>query len=203
MSMQLITLTAETILSNEADILNMLFEEGLSLLHLRKPSSSASEIKALLTGINPSYYQRIVLHDHFEMIPLFGLKGAHLNRRNPTSPNLPGITVSRSCHSIQTIRNLEGYDYLFLSPVFDSISKQGYRHAFTPEELEAAGNNGIINSKIIALGGINTTTIPLAAEYGFGGVAVLGALWGDYATNGNKEALIQRFKIVENSTKQQ
>lgn len=203
MSMQLITLTAETILSNEADILNLLFEEGLSLLHLRKPCSSAPAIKALLTGINPSYYKRIVLHDHFEMIPLFGLKGAHLNRRNPNSPNLSGITVSRSCHSIQTIRNLEGYDYLFLSPVFDSISKQGYQHAFTQEELEAAGNNGIINSKIIALGGINSSTIPLAAEYGFGGVAVLGALWGDYATNGNKEALIQRFKTLENSTKQQ
>jgi len=196
MSMQLITLTAERILCNEAEILNMLFDEGMPLLHLRKPCSSASEIKALLAGITPSYYQRIVLHDHFDMIPLFGLKGAHLNRRNPDAPNLSGITVSRSCHSIQAIRHLEGYDYLFLSPVFDSISKQEYNHAFTQDELRKAGNEGIINNKIIALGGIHAANIPLAADYGFGGVAVLGTLWSEFLMDGNREMLLKRFHTL-------
>lgn len=201
--MQLITLTTERIWSNEAEILNLLFDEGLPLLHLRKPSSSASEISDLLTGITPSYYQQIVLHDHFEMIPLFGLKGAHLNRRNPDAPNLSGITVSRSCHSIEAIRHLEGYDYLFLSPVFDSISKQEYNHAFTPDELRKAGSEGIINNKIIALGGIHTANIPLAADYGFGGVAILGALWSEYLVDGNREALLKRFHTLTEITEKQ
>ncbi|MDD4637659.1 MAG: thiamine phosphate synthase [Bacteroidales bacterium] len=201
--MQLITITAERILNKEAAILNLLFDEGLPLLHLRKPCSSASEIKELLEAIHPSYYQRIVVHDHFEMIALFGLKGAHLNRRNPDAPNLSGITVSRSCHAIQTIRDLEGYDYLFLSPVFDSISKQGYNHAFTPQELRKAGSNGIINNKIIALGGIHAANIPLAAGYGFGGVAVLGALWGEYLTDGKRDTLLKRFQTLTEITGKQ
>lgn len=203
MSMQLITLTAEKIWSNEAEILNMLFDEGLPLLHLRKPFASATDIKELLAAINPSYYPRIVLHDHFEMIPLFGLKGAHLNRRNPDAPNLSGITVSRSCHSIQAIHHLEGYDYLFLSPVFDSISKLEYNHAFTADELRKAGNEGIINNKIIALGGIHAANIPLAADYGFGGIAVLGTLWSEYLVDGNREALLKRFHTLTEITGKQ
>lgn len=203
MSMQLITITAERILSNEATLLNLLFDEGLPLLHLRKPSSSASEIKELLAAINPSYYQRIVVHDHFEMIPLFGLKGAHLNRRNPEVPNLSNIAVSRSCHSIEAIRHLEGYNYLFLSPVFDSISKQEYNHAFTADELMKAGSDGIINNKIIALGGIHPANIPLATDYGFGGVAVLGALWSEYLVDGNREALLKRFHTLIEITEKQ
>lgn len=203
MSMQLITLTAERILNNEATVLNLLFDEGLPLLHLRKPSSSAAEIKELIAGITPSYYQRIVLHDHFEMIPLFGLKGAHLNRRNPDIPNLSDITVSRSCHSIEAIRHQEGYDYFFLSPVFDSISKLEYNHAFTADELRKAGNEGIINNKIIALGGIHAANIPLAADYGFGGVAVLGTLWSEYLVDGNREALLKRFHTLTEITEKQ
>ena len=30
-----------------------------------------------------------------------------------------------------------GYDYVFLSPIFDSVSKQGYQAAFEPAELRA------------------------------------------------------------------
>lgn len=203
MSMQLITLTAERILSNEAAILNMLFDEGLPLLHLRKPCSSASEMKELLAAINPSFYQRIVVHDHFELIALFRLKGAHLNRRNPDAPNLSSITVSRSCHSLHAISHLEGYDYLFLSPVFDSISKQDYIHAFTSEELRKAGSRGIINNKIMVLGGVHPANIPLAADYGFGGVAVLGALWGEYLMDGNRATLLKRFHTLTEITGKQ
>lgn len=60
---------------------------------------------------------------------------------------------------------------------------------------------GIINTKVMALGGINEDTIPLAADYGFGGVAVLGALWADYPSDRDQEGLSKRFNNLWDITK--
>lgn len=67
-------------------------------------------------------------------------------------------------------------DYLFLSPIFDSISKAGYRSAFSHEQLQRAADEGVIDRKVIALGGVTPERIPYLHSLGFGGVAMLGAL---------------------------
>lgn len=180
--MKLIVITAETPLKGEAGLLNRLFADGMERLHIRKPGTPESGIRDLLRAVDPAWYGRIVLHDHFELAKAFNLRGVHLNARNPHS--LPGTkTVSQSCHSLDELCSaLDGeFEYLFLSPVFDSLSKRGYTAGFPGETLAAARNKGIINSRVVALGGISTATLPKAAEVGFGGAAVLGALWN----NGN------------------
>jgi thiamine-phosphate pyrophosphorylase len=85
--------------------------------------------------------------------------------------------VSKSCHSIEELENIDDYDYIFLSPIFFFFSKKGYRSNFSDEVLTAASLNGKINQKVIALGGINHDTLPLLKKYAFGGVAVLGCIW--------------------------
>ena len=92
---------------------------------------------------------------------------------------------------------------MFLSPIFDSISKVGYSHAFTREQLLDAKSRHLINEEIIALGGIAQETIPLAAQYGFGGVAVLGSLWGNYLQNRDERALLQRFRNLQEITEKE
>ena len=198
--MQLIVITTDILFNREAFILNKLFEKGMSHLHLRKPLATKSEMESLLMQIKKEYYNRIVLHDHFELVQSFPLKGVHLNKRNPIHPNVKLSSVSCSCHSLEDVQSaMENHDYLFLSPIFDSISKSGYEHAFTSEQLMEAKSQGLINEKVIALGGIDERTIPLAAGYDFGGVAVLGALWGNYVEDRDEVALMQRFEIVTSS----
>ena len=86
--------------------------------------------------------------------------------------------LSVSCHSLEELSAHKAkFDYLFLSPIFDSISKKGYSGRFTREELLEARDNGLIDKKIIALGGITAGNIPIIRELGFGGVAVLGSVW--------------------------
>mgnify|MGYP002427885852 FL=1 len=68
-------------------------------------------------------------------------------------------------------------DYLFLSPIYDSISKTGYRAGYAPDELREAFVQGIINPRIAALGGIRPEHLPALQEYGFGGAALLGYIW--------------------------
>ena len=68
-------------------------------------------------------------------------------------------------------------DYVFLSPIFDSISKVGYHAAFAPDLLNRAAEEKIIDRKVIALGGINAENIELVKQWNFGGVALLGDIW--------------------------
>ncbi|GAA6529534.1 hypothetical protein LPYR103PRE_15070 [Segatella asaccharophila] len=69
-------------------------------------------------------------------------------------------------------------DYVFLSPVFDSISKSGYCSAFPLSALKQAQEEGIIDRKVIALGGVTYDKLPLLESLSFGGGAMLGEIWG-------------------------
>jgi thiamine-phosphate pyrophosphorylase len=64
-----------------------------------------------------------------------------------------------------------------LSPIYDSISKQGYRAAFTREELLKAAQDGIIDNKVYALGGVTFSRLEEVKALGFGGAMILGDAW--------------------------
>ncbi|MDR1884528.1 MAG: thiamine phosphate synthase [Prevotella sp.] len=191
--MKLIVVTSENIFEGEADLLNRLFERGMDVLHLRKPSASEDEIRKLLLQTDRKFHDRIVLHDRFALTGSFCLKGVHLNSRHPVRPQTPVSSLSRSCHSLGELVDIAGFDYVFLSPIFDSISKAGYTQAFTEEELLEAKAGELINDKVIALGGVHIENIPVAKGYGFGGVAVSGALWSDLPKDKKERTLMKRF----------
>jgi thiamine-phosphate pyrophosphorylase len=123
-----------------------------------------------------------VLHDHFPLAAKYRLKGVHLNSRNPEA-NFKGeywssCSISRSCHSLEeVVANKDSCNYLTLSPIFDSISKEGYKAGFPEEILTGAADKGIIGNKVVALGGISSSNIQSVKKLGFGGVAVLGTVW--------------------------
>jgi thiamine-phosphate pyrophosphorylase len=195
--LSLIVITAEAIFEGEAAALNRLFERGMTVLHLRKPFAAEAEIRHLLEQIDRRFHNRIVLHDRFALLDAFRLKGVHLNRRNPVPPERKGLSVSCSCHSLEELKAAGKFNYVFLSPVFESISKKGYAAAFSHETLLSAKASGLINGRVIALGGISPKTVSHVAAYGFGGVAVLGALWGDFPKTGDTEALLERFDALQ------
>lgn len=178
--MKYIGITEEHPIEQENRLITALLDNGLDLIHLRKPKYSGEKTEQLLLSIPPRYYDRIVLHDHFELAEKYRLAGVHLNGRNPhyrplSNDYIP--TLSRSCHSIEELTDGQRYDYLFLSPIFDSISKKGYRSAFSPEQLTKAGKEGVINERVIALGGITPEKKTAIKDWNFGGIAVLGFLW--------------------------
>lgn len=177
--MKTIVITRPAFFDGETDLVNNLFREGMERLHLRKPGASEEELTAWLQNIDSQYYGRIVLHDCFSLVEKFSLGGVHLNSRNPEAPeNIQGITISRSCHSIDEVAEHKGRcNYLFLSPIYDSISKEGYGAAYSRIDIKRAADEGIIDDKVLALGGVNLEHIPEIRSMGFGGAVVLGALW--------------------------
>ena len=54
----------------------------------------------------------------------------------------------RSCHSLEEVAKYKATcDYVFLSPIYDSISKEGYPSAYTTDSLQKARQAGIIDAK--------------------------------------------------------
>lgn len=189
--MKWIVITKPEFICNEANYINLLFEQGIDLLHLRKPNSLKEDCERLILEIDKKWRDRIVIHDHFELCQKHHLHGIHLNRRNHEIPNDFKGSISRSCHSLQeVIESKDSYDYVFLSPIFDSISKQGYTHAFSEEELSQAAKNGIIDPKVIALGGITDSKIPKLKEWNFGGAAFLGDIWNKILSSHDNVVLL-------------
>ena len=156
----------------------MLRSGKADLLHLRKPGATRAELERLIGEIPQELHSRLVVHDHFELALKYNLHGVHLNSRNPEAPSGWTGSVSRSCHGIEELKEWKPRcNYVSLSPIFDSISKKGYNAAFSADELEKARLDGIIDGKVMALGGVSFEKLAEVREMGFGGAMILGDAW--------------------------
>ncbi|MCP4437747.1 MAG: thiamine phosphate synthase [Aureispira sp.] len=182
-------LTTDHSLPNEAKLLNQLFESGLECLHLRKPTFSAEEYTQLLDAIDEQYYNKIITHTFFELVEVYGLKGIHLREAHRES--LPkkeldamianvhdqGWVLGSSVHHPNTLAQLpQTMDYVFVSPVFESISKKGYKPSVHWDINDLKKQYPF---QLIGLGGIAADKIEEAQLRGFEELAVLGSIWND------------------------
>jgi Thiamine monophosphate synthase len=88
-----------------------------------------------------------------------------------------------SAHSFDELKKMRDRKIVLLGPIFDSISKHGYKSKFSKEELKTGisewrrfmGEGS--GTKLYALGGINAENICELKEMSFDGAAVLGGVW--------------------------
>ena len=183
--MKLVLLTYPESLPDEHEAIDALFAAGLECLHVRKPGYSHMEMAGFVEGIRAEHRHKIVLHGHHDLSLVYKLKGLHFTSNTPfeMKPGYEGLQFSRSLHSLEELKKCDKvYDYVFLSPVFPSISKKGYDAKFNYETLPPAlkANNVKKGIKVFALGGLDEDTIPLAKMLGFDGAGVLGEIWRTY-----------------------
>ena len=179
--MKIIAITVPKMIDEDAYLISNLLKMGIHSIHLRKPEATINECRQLLTKLTDAERAKIIIHDYPELYTEFSLKGIHINKNITSLPDGYNGFKTRSCHSFEEIERYKTeYDYLFLSPIFDSISKVGYKSGFTKEELLKASTSGIIDHKVIALGGVTLDMLPYFRELNFGGIAMIG---GIYNTN--------------------
>ena len=198
--MKLILMSTPYFFVEEHQILTALFEEGLEILHLRKPETEPVYSERLLTLIPQEFRKRIVVHDHFYLKNEYGLKGIHLNHRNPELPPKYKGHISCSCHTVEEVQaHKRACDYLFLSPIFDSISKENYDARFTIQELKTLQKSKVIDRKVMALGGVNPENTAVATSLGFGGAVLLGDIWNRFSihTTQDFKDIITHFRRLK------
>lgn len=195
-----LVITSPTFFPGEAAFIHRLFVCGVDIVHLRKPGATADDCARLLDDLTSDDRRRIVIHDFFELAQPYGLRGIHLNARRSTVPDGWQGHVSRSCHSLEEVKRYkDACDYVFLSPIFDSVSKQGYASAFTDETLREASKDGIIDHKVVALGGVTPDKIDYLQQLNFGGAAMLGCVNSLAALPESRQ--IEALKVVRQSVK--
>lgn len=106
-----------------------------------------------------------------------------------------GLSQSTSLHSLEDVtRDWQNLDYAFLSPIFDSISKEGYSAAgFDAQEVSQALQRA--QMPVYALGGVDLDKVPVVRGMGFKGIGLLGAVWGA----GDPLAALQGFLAAAGS----
>lgn len=172
-----IVVTSPSFFNGEAEFLHRLIACGADYIHLRKPGATRDECSRLLDRMCGEDLKHIVLHDFFELAVRYGLHGIHLNSRCSQVPDGYRGHISRSCHSLEeVVKHKNACDYVFLSPIFDSISKHGYASAFDDNTLKDASARGVIDNRVIALGGVTPERTAYLRALNFGGAAMLGCV---------------------------
>ena len=198
----LIVISYPTAVTDEATIINALFDEGLEILHLRKPYAAVDEIRILIEKIKPQYHYQIALHQNHEIAADYGIKRLHFaesNRKEIHEKPLIQLKVtnlifSTSIHQLPEYNSLSfSFEYTFFGPVFNSISKKGYVSTLPVDFIFPTQVN---HSKVIAIGGIDATNIQKAMYMQFDGAAALGIIWQKPAES------IQQFKALQKAWKQ-
>lgn len=169
-------ITSPERIEDEAEKITRLLKAGIDYVHIRKPGYTLREVRDLIEDIPYPLRRRLRLHGHFELLNDMNLGGVHLNHRNPEAPaNAASITAS--CHTLREINESDRFDYVTLSPIFDSISKEGYCSRFNPDAISGE----IRGKKVIALGGVRPESFNMLKQKGFYGAALLGYIWqGDF-----------------------
>ncbi len=209
--MKLLLISDPGKIEGEHELVNNLFESGVDYFHLRKPDYTKKEIEAYLKLLNPKYIKKVILHSHHILVSKYNIGGFHFpssflhnedqvkvlelikNARNRR------IRTGTSVHSLEEAANIRGFDYYFLSPVFDSISKEGYKTSFSLEELGDffhKRNHLKDQPEGIALGGIDEHNIAKLKDIGFSGAAFLGAVWKNFIVS-DKDIVLQKFRKIQ------
>lgn len=174
--MRPIVITQELISDQKSEIntiRELIFEFGCRV-HIRKKNCTVRQLDIFCRELSERTDSRyLTLHGHSELVERYNFGGLHDKERGDLSQD---FLYSTSCHSMLEADDVVS-DYLFLSPIFDSISKHGYSAAYDYDALRAWFATRKCGAKIVALGGIDRTNARLAYDMGFDGVALLGAIW--------------------------
>jgi thiamine-phosphate pyrophosphorylase len=164
----LCAITSPDFIDSEAEKICITLDAGFDWVHLRKPGSDINAMRELIMDIPTRYHSRLRLHDNFCLTDEFAIGGIQLNSRC-NSADSRKLSLSRSCHSLTEANSFPDYDYVTLSPIFDSISKSDYSSKFDLATLKIGDN-------VVALGGVTPNRFDELINAGFMGAALLGYL---------------------------
>ena len=190
-----LVITAPHFLPGETETLAALCDRFGCRIHLRKPQADPAELRRFIERLAALADPRLLtLHYDAETAAETGLGGFHAAL--PARPASAGQLLSRPLHRLEELDDPDyaDADYVFLSPVFDSISKNGYRAAFDPATLAARLQVRRRPFDVVALGGISPRNIGTARRWGFDGAALLGALWSRYRTAADRDLILRLYE---------
>lgn len=172
----------------EIPVLIRMFQLGLTTFHLRKPKWSTSKLSEYIESIPKEYHKHIIIHSHHSLVLKYDLKGIHITRKHRKKMRKTRlrimwyklrrrhITITRTFHKLSDlVHHKEKYNYVFLTPVYEGISKNSHSGGFSRRAVEKMLQK--TEYKVYGMGGIAPDKFEDLHSMGFAGGCLLGALW--------------------------
>ena len=186
--MKLVLISPPGSYPDEIQLLDAIFQAGLTRYDLRKPDWPSNRVAAWLEALPGRWRERVWLHSHHLLAADFRVGGVHYQDRpismtDSVEAIAIGYPTSRSCHDLVTLRTCLGqYDSVLFGPIFSSVSKAGHGPLPTPI---AEGARAILAARppeqrralVYALSGITPENVSNCFRLGFEGVAAIGSVW--------------------------
>lgn len=185
--MKIIVISPSKTSETETKMVTQLFEHGLEIFHLRKPSMSTNQMREYLESIPAHFHDRIVIHSHHGLAKKYNLKGIHLTREHikrkfrtwfrlrTIKMRRPGIIITTSFHKLAGLyQNHKKYDYILLGTIFDVVSEK-FNAGYNEHSLRAALSKTTI--PIVARGGTNSSNVKTCFDLGFSGMIFYSGIW--------------------------
>ncbi len=177
----LVVISDHQLYLREAVEINRLFQSGMELYHVRHHNISEVDLRSLIEEVESKYLPRIVANHNHTIARDLGITRFHFTEedrkiweKKKWKNRSENEIYSTSVHSLEDFNKLpDFFEYAFLSPVFDSISKPGYKAV----KFDLSQRDATKRTKLIGLGGIHSANVHQALEMGYDGVAVLGSIW--------------------------
>jgi len=197
----MILITHPKAVPNELELIKLLFEAGLQTLHVRKPTLNKRELKEFIACIDERYHSQLMIHSEYELLDQFQLKGIHFTEKTKhlvADYSQVNCCKSMAVHELAELDTIPAtIDYVLLSPLFPSISKEGYAKVWDVEELKAAVARKR-SYKIAALGGITLENLLTVKELGFDDYVLLGSIWKPALEGCDRDELVRIFNQFAN-----
>ncbi|HLB37274.1 MAG TPA: thiamine phosphate synthase [Gemmatimonadales bacterium] len=171
---------------------------GTVALHARGPELGGRALLDLARTLGAAAEHttsRLFVNDRLDvarMVDAFGvhLPGAGFPIQDARRLLGPDVVIGRSVHSAEAARraHVEGADYVFLGPIWETRSHSGTA-PLGPGVISAAAP-----ARVIAIGGITLARVPGCRAAGAFGVAVISAVWRASDPGGVVRAMLLSLK---------
>ncbi|MDE6668855.1 MAG: thiamine phosphate synthase [Muribaculaceae bacterium] len=160
---------------DEADRIRYMLKSGIvDRVHIRKPEWDSGRIEKLIRTIGNDLHHLLSVHSCPELLKMYPALGYHFSALRSVPSRRPSV-LSYSCHTPEEVyQKGNECDYVTLSPVFDSISKQGYKAAAFGADIEYTA---LQTTLTVALGGVTPVHFGELRRRGYRGAAMLGYAW--------------------------
>ncbi len=204
--MKLIVMSSSSSIENEAQIVTQLFEAGLETYHLRKLKLSTNQMKGFIQQIPEHFHNRIFIHSHHNLASMFKLGGIHLTSTHKKkkyktwlsikliklkNPDIKITTLFKNIGHLFETDHKYVYSYVFLSPIFDSVSSK-FQSGFTEHSLHSAMQKTKFN--VIARGGIEVSSVEKAKRINFNGLAFYSSIWKSNNPVAEFNKIVEKFQ---------
>lgn len=135
------------------------------------PPRELAELTRTLLRIPNPHGTKILVNDRADIAIACNAHGVHLRDRSvaPAKFARPGFLITVSCHDLEAAGELDGADYVLLTPVFRPLSKTDRRPVLGTAAIQEFARRSPV--PVLALGGVTNENYRACIDAGAAGIA--------------------------------